>query len=1033
MDHQMKKSMIHWHRLIMVALVSMILLGAGLYRITIDTDILSVMPTDDPVIADSAAIFRHHPLQNRILIDISIDRKNPESLVQMGNWMIQRLKKSGLFKTAGTESFQKAMPQLLHHVVNNLPVLFTERELKTKVAPLLAPEAIKQQIKDNYLQLLSLESVGQADFMTRDPLRFRDIILAKLTSLSPSDRIIVHQGHLLSIDGKHLLLVAQPRFSGTDTVFARQMTALIDQIKKEVKKESLFSKEVVKITPMGAYRAALDNELLIRRDVTVALIAATLGIALLLILAFPRPGIGLLSFLPAIVGTASALFVYSIFNHTISIMVLGFGGAIISITIDHGIAYLLFLDHPLSGNQINHTSKIDPHKAALEVRSIGLLTVLTTVGAFIVLCFSGFPVFVQLGQFAALGIAFSFLFVHSVFPVIFSKVPPSPKENTTFRNVVAKLSGLGSKGAWAMGLLMVIMLFFAVPHFDVGMQAMNTVSKDTRAADRHITRVWGNFNDRIYLMTTGQNIEQLRDQGDQLIASIASDIRSGVLNAGFVPSLLYPGSKRRLKNFTAWQTFWDSDKAAAIKTIFQEEGVQYGFSDEAFAPFIQMITTQIAPTISASPPEFLFDLLGLARTEKEGQMVQLLTLFPGERYDGDDFRTKYADLGKVFDANRFSEALGSLLFKTFIKLLVLVAISVVVLLLFFFIDFKRTVVTLLPVAFALIATVGTLNLFGRPIDIPGLMLAVVVLGMGIDYSLFFVRAHQRYNRMNHPMHRLVQMAVLMAAISTLIGFGVLIFARHSLLQSAGLTSFLGIGYALAGAFFILPPLLTHIGRERPNPISKDLDIKKRVLSRYRHMEAYPRLFARFKLKLDPIFSEIGDLLLKTTSVRTIIDVGTGYGVPGSWLLERFPKASLYGIEPIANRVRVASQAVSDRGIISVGHAPDLPDVPGPVDLAVMLDMVHFLDDEALNLVLNRLCQCLKSSGLLLIRVSVRPKRNYPWVWWMENAKLKCHNITAYYRDEKTIAQRIKKAGFHVSQMRFSGPHQEMVWLVCRTS
>ncbi len=138
-------------------------------------------------------------------------------------------------------------------------------------------------------------------------------------------------------------------------------------------------------------------------------------LALLLLFAFPRPLIGLLSLVPALAGTGAAIFVYSLFHSSISIMVLGFGGAIISITVDHGIAYLLFLDR-------NRTTR--GKDASHEVRAIGIMAVITSIGAFLILSYSGFPIFAELGQFTALGILFSFLFVHSIFPRIFPVMTP---------------------------------------------------------------------------------------------------------------------------------------------------------------------------------------------------------------------------------------------------------------------------------------------------------------------------------------------------------------------------------------------------------------------------------------------------------------------------------------------------------------------------------------------------------------------------------------------------------------------------------
>ena len=98
-----------------------------------------------------------------------------------------------------------------------------------------------------------------------------------------------------------------------------------------------------------------------------------------------------------------AFFAFSLFHKSISIMVIGFGGAIISLTVDQGIAYLLFLDRPYATSG---------KMASEEVWAMGLLAVLTTLGAYGALCFSGFPVFEQLGQFTMWGLGMvSFLFM----------------------------------------------------------------------------------------------------------------------------------------------------------------------------------------------------------------------------------------------------------------------------------------------------------------------------------------------------------------------------------------------------------------------------------------------------------------------------------------------------------------------------------------------------------------------------------------------------------------------------------------------
>jgi predicted RND superfamily exporter protein len=128
----------------------------------------------------------------------------------------------------------------------------------------------------------------------------------------------------------------------------------------------------------------------------------------------------------------------------------------------------------------------------------------------------------------------------------------------------------------------------------------------------------------------------------------------------------------------------------------------------------------------------------------------------------------------------------------------------------FFLDWQLSLAVLAPIAFALVSTLGTLKIIGHPLDIPGIMLWIVIMGMGIDYAIYYVCTYQRYPDENHPAMHTIKLAMFLAAFTTLIGFGVLAFANHALLRSIGLVSLLGIGYSLIGAYFILPVLLKEI-------------------------------------------------------------------------------------------------------------------------------------------------------------------------------------------------------------------------------
>ena len=124
-----------------------------------------------------------------------------------------------------------------------------------------------------------------------------------------------------------------------------------------------------------------------------------------------------------------------------------------------------------------------------------------------------------------------------------------------------------------------------------------------------------------------------------------------------------------------------------------------------------------------------------------------------------------------------------------------------------------------------------------------------MFGLGIDFSIFYVRSFQRYGTLDHPAFSLIRMSIFLSAVATLFGFGAMWGANHSLLRSTGITAFLGTAYSMLGSFLILPHLLRRIARRR-NRWAQSPDLRERVWARYRYMEAYPRLFARFKMRLD---------------------------------------------------------------------------------------------------------------------------------------------------------------------------------------
>jgi len=997
--------------------------AAGILRLKIDTDIVRSLPSDQAVISNAMEIFSNHPIHDQIAVDITLNKDDPDILVDCARKVEERLRTSGLFAEVGTGEISSLIPDLALHVIANLPVLFSKQELEQKIAPRLEKQFIDQRFETIFQKLSSLEGIGQSKFITTDPLGFMEQVMARMAILAPIPETRMYKGFIFSADNRHLLVTARPATTGTNTASAKQISTLLNTLSIELTGQYKQEGIDVTLTPVGAYRAALDNERIIRHDVNLALLLSTAGIGLLLFIAFPRPLLGLFSLLPALAGTAVSLFLFSRFHSSISIMVLGFGGAIISITVDHGIAYLLFLDRP----------KVTRGKeASREIRAIGILAVLTTCGAFLTLSFSGFPIFVQLGQFTAMGVLFSFLFVHFIFPRITpSMVPPSKKRNLPLQGMVDKLYSTGRFGAFAAALLACFLLFFARPDFNVSLESMNTVSSETLAADTLFTKVWGNISNKVILMISGQSAPEIQQKNDRILKHINKDMAAKKIESAFVPSMIFPGNELAAKFLKAWKEFWNSQRVETLRKQLERNSSELGFTTDGFDRFLELLAPSYTPKDTALPARF-YKLLGISK--KDGQLVQFINVRPGEKYNSQNFYDSYGAEGKIFDSPYFSEQLADILFNSFASMLAIIAFSIILLLLFFFASWQLTLITLLPPLFSYVCTLGTMKLIGHPLDIPGLMLSIVILGMGIDYSIFFVRAHQRYRNPAHPSFTLVRMAVFMAGASTIIGFGVLCLAEHSLLRSIGVTSLLGIGYSLLGAFLLLPPLLQIYFSSKEQKNLRELSITRRVRNRYHLMEAYPRMFARFKLQSDPMFTDLPELLTADRErIQTILDIGCGYGVPGCWCLEYFSQAKVFGLDPDSERVRVAALAMGNRGKILEDMAPDLPVLPDPPDLVLLLDMLHYLDEKSITTLFANCFRAMADKGLLLTRFVIRPDTTPSWSWKLEEYRIKISGGKTHYRSADRMAELMETAGFHIETNMTTQTNTELIWLMGRAS
>ncbi len=1018
-------------RWLLIIVIAATLGGLFAYQVkhfSIDTDIVKNLPQNDPVLIDARHVIQNLPIQDRVIINVGHVKADKDLLVEGAVYIEKALEKSGLFKSVGMAELQEQIPGLLLHISQNLPLLFTEQELEEKIKPLLSMDHIQSSLAAAIEQLQSLEGIGRGAFITHDPLGFSNSLMAKLSGLMPAAGASIYRGKLFSADEKNLLLVAELKTSGTDTKSAAAIRTALDQISREVNSAFETGGERFTLTPVGAYRAALDNEEITKRDTEKAVTISTIVIALLLFFGFPRPLIGLLALLPSMLGTMLAFIIYSLMHPSVSILAIGFGGAIISFTVDYGITYLLFLDRPFATKGM---------EATREVWSLGLLAMLTTALSFAFLFISGFPALADIGEFSALGVVFTYICVHAFFPLVFPTLGPAKRQGLLpLHGLIHRLiSSKGKYRFYAASAFGIVMLLFAKPEFHIDLNAMNTVSPETLAAEQQVKAIWGDIFNRIYLLMEGDSMEELQQKGDQLAALLDQDAKSNRLAPAFIPSLLFPGPQGIERNFIAWKNFWNQERMEDLRKNMRAAAVQSGFQPNAFDGFLSLLQAPRPQVLTI--PQGLHSLLGISPSSEKGGFRQFTMLSIGPAYDAGEFYTRYSQTGltRVFDPALFAKKLGHTFMTGFIKMGLLVGLITILVAWIYLFDLRLTAIAVLPTVFALVCTFGTLNLAGVPLGIPFIMVTVVVIGMGTDYALYLVRAYQRYLDEDHPSLRLVHMSVFLSFATTFAGFGVLALSDHALLKNAGLCLALGIGYSFIGAVFIVPSLLRRLFA--PIPADKIIHLpgsplhRKAVMARYRHLEAPARLSARWRCRHDSLFPRLADFI---QSPQTILDIGCGYGTPAAWLQALYPGIRIYALEKNPQKAAAAAQVLGPTCKVEIGVAPALPDISENLDLVLMLDVIHYLSDADLYLTLQSLQKKIKEDGFVLVRTDFPGSSGLSWKHRLESLRWALEGLgRPIYRSGERLTAMAAEAGFKVDFVESCAVGSTKFWMVLKIS
>ena len=672
----------------------------------------------------------------------------------------------------------------------------------------------------NIKRMLSMPTAGfVVEGIKADPLNLYSPALQRLNALNPTQNYRLEDEYIFNESGDKGFAFFSSPFSGSDTQGNAKIVDLIDKVTELTESEH----PKVKISAVGAPTIAVTNARQIKHD-------SYLSIALALVLIF-----GILMFTMArkrnllwlgiaiLFGWIFALAVIALFKSSISIIVVGIGSVIVGIAVNYPLHYL---DH----------IKQEPNKreALKDVIQPLVIGNITTVAAFACLVFVKAEAMRDLGLFGALTLVGTILFV-MVFLPLFAVVPKKTKKlfvddgkapSEWWRKV--KLYAF-----WPLVIITLILSYFGKEAaFDADLHNINYM---TRQEQEDLALLSESLQkegetDLIYVVSEATDFQEAIKQNESIIAQLKHSIPDSVEYSISGMDGLLPSVERQEKSLELWQAFWQrhADLAEQVKI----EAVKAGFTENAFAPFIEGITKDYQP-LAESEMEPLLPLCGnyMLQHDSVARVVNFVRVPMEESEAGKEqirlvVASRHCEEGRrsnpemttlqagpstgsgtltdgfAFSISDVGNNLVSALSSDFDYILYVCSIVVFFFLCLSFGRLELALLAFLPLTVGWAWILGIMNLVDIKFNIINIILATFIFGQGDDYTIFITEGLLYEYAYGKRMLKNYRNSVILSGILMFIGIGTLIFAKHPAMRSLAEVAIIGMATVVLMACYL---------------------------------------------------------------------------------------------------------------------------------------------------------------------------------------------------------------------------------------
>ncbi|HZI11931.1 MAG TPA: MMPL family transporter [Myxococcus sp.] len=785
-----EKLRVHPFRTVLACLLLLGLLGAAASRVRLDDNVTALLPGGPGSPGEAAQLLSDFGALDTLLIDLSVPGGSRDELLTVGTGLVQRLKETNRFSELYTGPGQDELIQLGGILLPKRLLLLEDPRAELEAR--LEPEALRKNLTALRTTLTSPQAIGMKGMLLGDPLGLNPGLFQRLAQQGGGLKL--ERGHLLSADGTHLLVVATPSSRALDVEASQALMDELARVEAELKERT---EGRARLRWAGGPRFAAESAAAIHQDVSDNFILSTAVMLAVFLIRFRGLRLLLLASVPLVFGVVAGVAAMALMKGHMHGLTLGFGSALVGIAMDYPL-------HLINRAAAEPGERAGVYAATTRAVFQGLcLGFFTTAMGFAALLLSDFPVLRELALFSSIGLVVAFICsIVLVPPLCASLGPQRPSPSGVAPRLlgfalppraalVTTLALLGLGGWLARDVV-----------FDGDLRKLDSQNPRTLAEYQEVLALFQQPSSSSLVVARGKTLEEALRVNDRVAAALEPLRKEGVLTSLKSTSALVPSAGTQRERAERLRAM---DLEAARKQL-STASVEAGFSPTAFTRFWDEVVSVAKGEVAPLEPQALQatsmgQLLSRAiQCDTKGcGVVTMLERAPGSQVER--ISAVLPEGARLVDSEALANKAVAAIPRQLALLCALGVLGNVVLLSWLYRSVTRAVLTCLPCAVALVLTVGVMSALGLPMNIVAAAGLVLVFGCGVDYGIFAIEGLAE-----HQPDGVEQLGVIVAACTTLAGFGTLALAQNGAMRSLGISTGLGTAISAAVALLLLPGL-----------------------------------------------------------------------------------------------------------------------------------------------------------------------------------------------------------------------------------